>query len=398
MLNNLSVMIVDDHPLQLATLSRRLKSMGFDNVRCCYLAEEALSQLASQPADAIFCDLDMPGTDGVELIEQLGYAGFHGDLVVMSALNRAIIHAVCQLGMKLEFSRVLPLPKPISPQALEEIMGELALSAGKQLPRITRIGPLLTAQALNQAFSDQQLINYYQPQVDFHTQKVMKVEALVRWQHPDYGVLTPYDFLPLIAEQDQERRLFEQVLTNALCDIQQQKLDCQVSLNVTQKDIENPEFSSRFLALCRQYRVSPSRFVIEMTEDKTYSESYSLMKNISRLRIHNVGLAIDDFGTGSSSYLKLSRFPFTEIKIDRSFARNCLRDPIKQSIIKSICLLAKDLNVTCVAEGIEDLDTWQLIRDYGVEMSQGYFTGRPMPIGKLALFRDSSAASAGYLS
>lgn len=110
-----------------------------------------------------------------------------------------------------------------------------------------------------------------------------------------------------------------------------------------------------------------------------------MITNVTRMRLYGVGISIDDFGTGSSSYLKLSHLPFTEIKIDKNFVFNCVGDETKQSIIRSMCTLSKSMHLNLVSEGVEDDATWKLLQSLGVDVCQGYFTGRPMPIEDLNL-------------
>ncbi|ENT6819592.1 EAL domain-containing protein, partial [Vibrio vulnificus] len=222
--------------------------------------------------------------------------------------------------------------------------------------------------------------NYYQPLVDCRTGDVVGYEALARWLHPIHGMLSPAHFLPIVERCNLSHELFDIVTDNAIRDARHINQGQRISINADQINIEDGNFSERFIAKCLENRVEPSVFTIEITENTSFSNSVALYKNLAKLRLNGVNVSIDDFGTGHSSLEKLSLLPFNELKIDRSFVSEMEIDSKKQKIVNSICGLAKSLNLKIVAEGVEKQSTWNMLKKYNIDVCQGYLFNKPMPI------------------
>ncbi len=376
-MQNLTIMIVDDHQLQLAAMGVQLKHLGITNLISCMSGKDAVEAINNRHVDIIFCDLIMPDMDGVELIKNLSECQYKGVLVILSGADENLISTVKHMSLKLGFSHVYEIKKPASHESIKKILDdksiyEKILNSDKQKH--------VTLDDFKFALKNGEIKNHYQPQIDYATNQMSGVEALARWIHPKLGILYPNAFLPMMLEAELEYELYRVVLRNALYDLSKGLISCKVSINVTQKELEQQGFTDELLQLCREFGVEPKMLTIELTETGIYTDSVELVTNISRLRINGVGLAIDDFGTGNSSYLKLSQLPFTEIKIDRRFVSNCYQNEKKKSIIKSMCTLSKSMDVKLVSEGVEDSDTWALMQSYGVDVCQGYFTGKPVSV------------------
>ncbi len=379
-MKELAALIVDDNPIQLSAIERQLRKLGIHNLVTCSNGEEALAAVSEHEFDIVFSDIMMPEMDGVTLIRKLDEHGYQGSLAIISAAGSSIVSSLTYMSQKLGFSNVYELNKPVSDLALEEVFQKEAIikkAAIKQALKAVDMDELITA------LNEPQFKNYYQPQLDYATNKIVGVEALARWAHPTKGMFFPDIFIPMLHEGDMEYQLFKVVLNNALTDISAGRIKCRVSINVTQLDLEIPSFADYLLGECEKYNVDPSLITLELTEQDIYKESIEMITNVSRMRLHGVGISIDDFGTGSSSYLKLSHLPFTEIKIDKNFVFNCVGDETKQSIIRSMCTLSKSMHINLVSEGVEDDATWKLMHGFGVDVCQGYYTGRPMPIEAL---------------
>ncbi|MBD0788392.1 EAL domain-containing protein [Vibrio sp. Y2-5] len=380
-MKELAALIVDDNPIQLSAMERQLTKLGMTKLMTCNSGQEALRAVSEHQFDIIFSDIMMPEMDGITLIRNLDNLGYQGALAITSSVGKAIVSSLTYMSNKLGFSNVYELNKPVSDSVLEEMFQKeiiIKKTAMKQKLKTVDMEELVTA------LHESQFKNYYQPQLDYTTGKVVGVEALARWVHPTKGMIFPDIFIPMLHDAGLEYHLFKIVFDNVLVDISENRVECRVAINVTQQDLEIPSFADYLLNQCNHYSVDPSLITLELTEQDIYNESIEMITNVTRMRLYGVGISIDDFGTGSSSYLKLSHLPFTEIKIDKNFVFGCLSDVTKLSIIRSMCTLAKSLHINLVSEGVEDDATWELMKSLGVNVCQGYLTGRPMPIETLS--------------
>ncbi|TVO34911.1 EAL domain-containing protein [Vibrio algivorus] len=384
-MNKLKILLVDDQILQLSALSFQLKNLGVEGLTQCTNAMEALSIAEDEQFDIIFTDLMMPEIDGVTFINKLGSLGFSGSLVIISSLDDIIRETVKYMANKLNFSNIYELRKPLSPAKLQDILKDSLMSRDV----VNELKQFETSKVsiddVRYALKNGQFINFYQPQIDYQSKIMVAVEVLARWKHPEYGMVFPNEFLPIIEAEKLENELFKVILDNTLEVLSSGELNCKVSINVTQSDLEIEGFSDYFIQQCNKYNVSSELFTVELTERGIYEDTVNLIGNIVRLRMHGVGISIDDFGTGNSSYLKIAQLPFTEIKIDRSFVDKCFHNEAKLSIIKSICTLSNNMDLKLVSEGVEDRETWLLMKELGVNICQGYYTGRPVSIEALKL-------------
>ena len=177
------------------------------------------------------------------------------------------------------------------------------------------------------------------------------------------------------------------MLINTIYDINNRGLTQKVSINVDHENLNDPDFSHRFIQQCSESGVDPSQITIEITEREAFQASTSIYKNLIKLRMKGVTVSIDDFGTGSSTFEKLAKLPFNEIKLDRVFVYGASEDLKKKSIVIAICALAKSLNIRIVAEGVEDEVTYKTMRECGIDICQGFYIDKPMPLEVITILK-----------
>ena len=223
---------------------------------------------------------------------------------------------------------------------------------------------------------------YYQPQIDIGTQLVHGAEALVRWQHPQFGLLPPSLFIPLAEQSNLIGELTWQVLQTAVDDaVAWGKIRPGLTLSVNMsamalKDLEMPE---KILALAQSRNLDHAAIMLEVTETALMDELVKSLEILARLRMKNFHLSIDDFGTGFSSLVQLHRIPFSEIKIDNSFVMEMASDKEALAIVETIIILGHKLGKTIVAEGVETAEALAMLKDCDCDIAQGYHIARPMP-------------------
>jgi EAL domain-containing protein (putative c-di-GMP-specific phosphodiesterase class I) len=212
------------------------------------------------------------------------------------------------------------------------------------------------------------------------------VEALARWSHPELGELSPDQFIPIAERTGMIQPLTRYVLDSALAQCRQWQrmgLDMRVAVNLSIQVMLDTEWPERVLGLLRCHDVDPSLLVLEITETTIMSDPGRTVPAMCRLTDVGVQVGIDDFGTGYSSLSYLQRLPVSEIKIDKSFVAPMATDPTRRSIVRSVVDLAHSLNMSTVAEGVEDQLTLEYLAGIGCDLVQGHWLSRPLPAGAL---------------
>jgi diguanylate cyclase (GGDEF)-like protein len=239
---------------------------------------------------------------------------------------------------------------------------------------------------LRRAVQDREITVYYQPQADFQTGNIDSVEALVRWEHPERGLLSPGEFLPVAEQTGLIRPLTTYVLELALEQWRRwydQGLELTVAVNITGRDLFDQRFAYEVKDLLTRWKVRPSCLELEITENTVLVDpvrAHSILRSLSEF---GVRLAIDDFGTGNSSLAQLKRLPVQVLKIDKSFVLQMLVDDDDAAIVRSTIDLAHNLGLKVVAEGIESAAMWFQLRQLGCDIAQGYYLSGPLPADRL---------------
>jgi diguanylate cyclase (GGDEF)-like protein/PAS domain S-box-containing protein len=237
------------------------------------------------------------------------------------------------------------------------------------------------------ALTNKELLLYYQPKVNMRSGKVLGAEALIRWQHPQKGLLGPADFLPVIEDDMLAIAVGEWVLDTALSQIERWQahgLDMPVSVNVGAHQLQQTDFVARLRAiLARHPRVLPSQLKLEVLETSALQDMGYASQVIEQCHRMGVAFALDDFGTGYSSLTYLKRLRVALLKIDQSFVRDMLDDPDDLSILKGVIGLAEAFHQEVIAEGVETVHHGTMLLALGCDLAQGYGIARPMPADQL---------------
>lgn len=229
----------------------------------------------------------------------------------------------------------------------------------------------------------EQILVYYQPQADLATGRIVGAEALVRWQHPVHRLLSPDAFIPIAERTGIIRPLTWCILRKALEDNRkwaEDGLELQVSVNISPRCLLDPGFGDEVGRLLVEIGVPAERLTLELTETAIMSDPELALTVLQELADRGIQLSIDDFGTGYSSLAYLKNLPVSELKIDRAFITNLETDLSDEAIVRSCLELARNLNLTVVAEGVETREVWLHLTDFGCPAGQGYFLARPMPV------------------
>lgn len=239
---------------------------------------------------------------------------------------------------------------------------------------------------LRRAIEQDQLLLYYQPKISLKTEHIDGVEALVRWQHPERGIIPPDQFIPLAEHTGLIRPLTEWVLSRSLqqCrDWLRAGLNLKVSVNLSARSLHDPHLTRRVAALLETWKVPAQSLELELTETALMADPARGVEMLLELHEMGVRIAIDDYGTGYSSLAYLKRLPLDAIKIDKSFVLNLLANEGDSFIVRSVADLGHSLGLEVVAEGVEDAQTLRLLSMMGCDLAQGYHLSRPLPAAEL---------------
>jgi EAL domain-containing protein (putative c-di-GMP-specific phosphodiesterase class I) len=245
--------------------------------------------------------------------------------------------------------------------------------------------------ALSRALEEQQLRMVYQPNVRLGDGKLVRVEALVRWEDPEFGPVEPSRFIPLAEEHGLIDDLTQWGLTTILrqwLDWSEEGIDTSIAFNISALSLQHLDFPDFVERMCTALEVPTDRLVLELTEGAT-QPLVKLMDTLTRFRIKGIGLAIDDFGTGYSSMMQLRQLPFTEVKIDQAFVADVTQSRDCRLIVQTIAELAHGLGLSATAEGIETVEQLQAVRELGCDIAQGYLISQPMGPQALAAWKNT---------
>jgi EAL domain-containing protein (putative c-di-GMP-specific phosphodiesterase class I) len=223
---------------------------------------------------------------------------------------------------------------------------------------------------------------YYQPKVDLTSATVGACEALLRWHHPRRGVVPPAAFIPFAEHTGYIKVLTRWVLREAIQQLRQwrgQGLELQVSVNISARDLLNRDLPDTISTLLTENQVPPSLLCLEITESGFMEDPTHAIRVLEQLSAIGLQLSIDDYGTGYSSLSYLMKLPAKELKIDRSFVSQVSGNPDLTTIVSSTIELGHRLGMKVVAEGVEDGDSYALLRKLGCDTAQGYYMSPPLP-------------------
>lgn len=376
------ILILDDDPFILKLLTRMLANLGFSSVDCSEDGTNALKLLdnvATRP-DLILLDLNMPGMDGIEFVRHLVERGYSGSLILVSGEDERMLKTTEKLVQAHKIPILGYLQKPVQPEALRMQLMKMASSLSGQNKK-ENVPKIYDAETIKKAITTGELVNYYQPKVRVKTGEVAGVETLVRWHHPVDGVIYPSRFIGVAEQCGLIDLLTETVLKQAFAQAGiWQKLGCdlKVAVNVSMDNLASLDFQDTVVKLATEAGVLPGRIVLEITESQLMGDERISLEILTRLRLKRFHLSIDDFGTGHSSLAQLRDIPFDELKIDQGFVHRASEDETLRAIYDASLALAKQLDMEAVAEGVEDREDWELLRQTGCDLAQGNFIASPM--------------------
>jgi EAL domain-containing protein (putative c-di-GMP-specific phosphodiesterase class I)/FixJ family two-component response regulator len=379
---NRRILILDDDAAVGQTIQWIAESLGFE-AEFVTRPKDFFQRLEQVFPDLITIDLVMPELDGVEIMRLLAERKSRARIVISSGMGTRVLDAAQRSASQHGLDIAGVISKPISKEALRALIGEgsdgaLAASAKEQSGQAE--GLEFTKAELQRALDRHEFFMVYQPKVQCKSGAIKGFEALVRWNHPERGIVMPDEFIPFTEENGLIDALTEQVFDQSLAWFSKSfpHLKLELSLNLSARTLVDIQMADRLSTLSRKFQVDSEHIVLELTETRAMVDPVLSLDLMTRFRMKGFQLSIDDFGTGYSSMVQLVRLPFSEIKVDKSFVVRAQQSQESRSVIRSIVDLGHSLGLMVTAEGVEDRETLDYLIGLGCDLAQGYFIARPM--------------------
>ncbi|HEY0844764.1 MAG TPA: EAL domain-containing response regulator [Noviherbaspirillum sp.] len=383
---DLQFLIAEDDEFQRHWLKVMLTRLGAQHIVEAENGKVALEMLqkASPPIDISFIDLNMPVMDGIELVRHLANRDNQTAIVLTSALGSALLFSVETMSKAYGVNLLGTFEKPATPEVLQDLIGRFQPPDARASQK--KALPVFTLQEIRDGIAAGQFEPFFQPKVELATGKVKSVEAFVRWRHPQYGLVTPPAFIPILEASGHMEDLTWAVIEQAVAACRawhDQGLMLGVSINLSATSLAEPGLAEKILKHIVQHGIEAQYFTVEITELMAMTDVPVCLENLARLRMKGFGLSIDDYGTAHSNVQQLLRIPFLDLKIDRSFVAGASQNQQMHIALGSCLELARKLRRNSVAVGVETREDWDLLRDLGCTYAQGFYIAKPMERGAI---------------
>ena len=392
------LLVVDDDLVQRTIIGKIGARLGYE-ADIASTFEIASELLRANAFDVMTLDLSLGERDGVELLRLIAELGLKAmPIVIVSGCDERILNTTRRVGRALDLSLTCCLSKPLN---LDHVRAALLQPAKDQAasPGAAAM-PGIDRERILAALSHDEFFVEFQPKVDLRTGRATGAEVLARWRMPEFGLVSPAIFIPLIERHGLMSELTNRILSAAIAD--GRKLIARhpgftIAVNVSGSLLTDLTLPECIEGILREHGVAPESLIVEVTESVAMSDVDRAMDILVRLRIKGIGASIDDFGTGFSSLAALARLPFNELKIDQSFVQGCERDEDMMRIVEASVGLARAFRMRVTAEGIDSPHTLARVIEAGCDIGQGYLFAPPMRFERVEswMMRRESAIEAG---
>ncbi|MBV6446719.1 EAL domain-containing response regulator [Nitrosomonas sp.] len=382
----LNVLVVEDDNFQRQMIVKMLQSISTvqslkeaDNGRC---ALEIIRAQKENPIDIVICDLNMPKMDGLEFLRHLGEERHSISIIINSALNSRLVQSAGRMTRMYGVKLLGAIEKPLYPAKLKELFIQYERSENKWH---SHGGDSIhfSLDEIMHGVRTKQFEPVLQPKVNIRTGRLVGAEALARWSHPEFGLVSPYAFIPVLEQNNLIDELTFLILEKAALAcrlLHEAGHKIKLSVNLSLASLDDITLADKITKVVKEAGVEPRYIILEITETAAMSGIAHSLENLTRLCMNGFELSIDDYGTGYSSLQQLTRIAFSELKIDQSFIQDSIANEAARVVVKSSIDMARELGVKSVAEGVETLQDWDMLKSMGCDAVQGYFISKPLSL------------------
>ena len=379
------LLVLDDDPDMCAFVVSAATSAGYQATSSTDF--DGFAAGLTRDTSLVVLDLMMPEVDGIQVLRYLSSQNYAADIVLISGYDKKVLKVAGQLAEALGLKLRASIQKPVNLKSLQEIFSKRGDTRQPSQASARGSDSSTDPETLRRAITDDQLFVHYQPQYHIKSRKLAGMEALVRWQHPTMGALPAAAFIEAFETAGLIDELTWLVVRKVLADKKvsgSRSRNIAVSLNISTRSLRDLSLPEKLLSVITHHGGQPADFILEITESGLIRELHTALDVLARMRLKGFGLSIDDFGTGYAMMQQLQRVPARELKLDMSFTHSMLHDESANIIVRKTLELAHDLDMQVVAEGVETAEQLRALAEYGCEVAQGHWLGRPGAIDALA--------------
>ncbi len=391
------ILIVEDEMLAADNIARHLRKQGYEVSGIVPSGEEAIAKSTELHPNLVLMDIFLQGPiDGIAAATQIGnqlripvvYMTAYADNTTLERAKSTNPYGYLvkpfkpndlrvSIEIALQKYRAEALKEQDFTEQLEDFQAEL-----RQLKRQSEEHRTIEAD-LSRALKQQEFSLYYQPRVNLRTDRIVSIEALIRWHHPQHGTILPTTFIPIAEATGSIEPIGEWVLRTACQQLQilhkANLKNLSMSVNLSGSQLKLPHLYNQVARILQETQVDPRFIEVELTETALIEDIELMVRQLHALKSLGINVAIDDFGTGYSSMLMLHHFPFDILKLDRCFVKNIDRNPKDIAIASAIISLAHKLDIKVVAEGVETNAERDCLRQLECDEIQGFLISPPIP-------------------
>lgn len=378
----MNVLLIEDDTFQATLIGSMLKTHPDAVVTTAHSGLEALHIVtcSEKKPDLVVCDLSMPEMDGLEMLYHFSKIIPNASYAILSAAEDDVLQSAYHTANAYGINNMEIYSKPLTVDQAKTMLSVKSMPCSHKTGS-SDVKPSFSKEDILHAITNNEFELHYQPQVASQTSELIGAEALIRWNHPSKGLLSPYFFLEDAMNMGLGNVITQWVIKQAIADIvlfRQHGIYKTVSVNVNASDVSERSFTNVLLSMMVTNRLPAECINIEVTETEFTPDANSMLETLTRLRLAGFGVSIDDFGTGYSSLYQLTMAPFTELKIDRSFVEQIQTSNKHFKSVKAIATLCKELGVKTVVEGVETQEQQAVLQQLGTDYFQGYFFSKPL--------------------
>lgn len=390
------LLILDDDAIVAETIAGMAAKLGFDTLICLNATEFFARMQTFAPTHAII-DLSMPDVDGFQVMRLLG-DHCPARIIIASGSGNRILEAARRVGTAHGLDIIGILHKPFRSAHLNALLMAPCLGVPTRVFAKTPVAPVrqpFTRDELIDALGRDEFTIYLQPKVRCKDSRIVGFESLARWHHPLQGLVMSGDFTNLFEEYGLEAVWMEKLigLVTSYLTLWLPS-DIHLSLNMSMSERSKATIPPLLTCMNRDLGAASGRIVIEVVENGLIDATPDDIEMFARLRLGGFQLSIDDFGSGFSSLSRLVRIPFSELKIDRSFVQEVSVSKEARSVVRSVVAIGHSLDMSVTAEGVEDLETLDIVKSLGCDTVQGFVYSRAVPIEQVMPWIEAG----GYLA
>ncbi len=383
-MSELNILVVEDDDFQRRMLVKMLHSLKVLSVSEASDGRQAIEMIRGEknkPVDIVICDLNMPTMDGLEFIRHLGEKKHNIAIIIASALSSKLLASTGKMAQLYGIKLLGVVEKPITLAKLQTLLAKFERTQNSLQQAVANTS--FTLEKILQGIQNRQFEPYFQPIVNLKNGQLVGAEAMVRWKHPEQGVILPAAFVPQLEQSGNIDKLTFLMLEKSAtaCRLFQDKGHKLIfSVNLSLVSLDDTALADKITQLVRKAGIEPLSIVLEITASAAMTEDAHALENLARLSINGFPLSIDDYGAGFSSLHQLTLIAFSELKVDQYFVRNFADNEALRFVIEASIAMAHKLQLKCVADGVESQQVWDALKEVGCDMAQGDFIAPPMDI------------------